>query len=127
MENFWENLAEVLSSLPDNPIALFSLIALGLGLLAAFLFRNSTDTVKISAYILAMLGMAGVVAATLFHSEKEAPEGKDETEQVSKELPEQVTAPEEVRNTIGEGSGTSTSTFGSGDLIDAIIQYEEKQ
>lgn len=65
MKDFFENLADILANLPDNPLAIVSLIVLLVGFLAFRFFANEALPYKVFAFLVIFVGAAGIVYVSL--------------------------------------------------------------
>lgn len=62
MDKFFENLSQVLANLPDNRLAIVSLIVLGVSLIGYLFFSKEHVAYRFAAFVLMLLGAAGLVS-----------------------------------------------------------------
>lgn len=70
MDSFFKNAAEIFANLPDNPLAIASLIAILLGVLAVAFFYREPVGYKMFAFISVFLGCAGLIYVISLHDNK---------------------------------------------------------
>ncbi|MEO0669303.1 MAG: hypothetical protein AAFZ99_15435 [Pseudomonadota bacterium] len=72
LDIFFENLADILANLPQNPWAIVALVVLVIGVLAFLFFDKSKDWVKLLAFSLCLVGAAGIIYVVANHDVAEA-------------------------------------------------------
>lgn len=65
MDSFFENLDDILGSLPDNRLAIVSLVVVAVGLLALVFFAREQVWARLVSFVLCFVGATGIVVSLL--------------------------------------------------------------